>query len=171
MVTLVHADHVFKIMQGYGGMASTVGLSVSLDSKAPCRARNTTVKNGADHVLLVDVGPAEQVKPAVTSIGRCFARIERRATVIYGDMMTRITKMLSMVPPTLVERSGAVVIPVSARFFQAVEIIGLFGDARIEPPVTRGGSGQAQDSVRIHLLFVIVVIILEVSKCCECGFR
>ncbi|MBD0865211.1 MAG: hypothetical protein GDA36_06160 [Rhodobacteraceae bacterium] len=65
--------------------------------------------------------------------------------------------MLRIFPPTRVERSGAVVIPVSA-----FEIIGLFGDARIETPATRGGSGQAQDSVRIHLLFVIVVIILQV---------
>ena len=68
---------------------------------------------GEDHVLLVDVGPAEQVKPTVTNIGRCFAQIERRATVIYGDMMTRITEPLRMFPPTRVERSGAVVIPVS----------------------------------------------------------
>jgi len=43
-----------------------------------------------------------------------------------------------MFPPTRVERSGDVVIPVSTLFFQAVEIIGLFGDAQIKTPVTRG---------------------------------
>ncbi len=40
------------------------------------------VKAGEDHVLLIDVGPADKTEPAVESIGKTFARIERRATVI-----------------------------------------------------------------------------------------
>ena len=40
------------------------------------------VKNGEDHVLLVDVGPADKIHLAVESIGKSFAQVERQATVI-----------------------------------------------------------------------------------------
>ncbi len=40
------------------------------------------VKAGEDHVLLIDVGPADKTELAVESIGKTFAKIERRATVI-----------------------------------------------------------------------------------------
>ncbi|MBD0865143.1 MAG: CRISPR-associated endonuclease Cas2 [Rhodobacteraceae bacterium] len=103
---------VFKIMQGYGDWLLLSVVQWHLTARH--RAGLETARITFCWSMLALPNTAEQVKPAVTSIGRCFARIERRATVIYGDMMTRITKMLSMVPPTLVERSGAVVIPVSA---------------------------------------------------------
>jgi CRISPR-associated protein Cas2 len=35
-----------------------------------------------DHVLLIDVGPAEKIELAVGSIGKTFTKIERQATVI-----------------------------------------------------------------------------------------
>jgi CRISPR-associated protein Cas2 len=40
------------------------------------------VKNGEDHVLLIDVGPADRIELAIESIGKTFAKIHRRATVI-----------------------------------------------------------------------------------------
>jgi CRISPR-associated protein Cas2 len=40
------------------------------------------VKNGEDHVLLIDVGPADKVELAMESIGKTFSKMERRATVI-----------------------------------------------------------------------------------------
>ena len=40
------------------------------------------VKVGEDHVLLIDVGPADKTELAVESIGKTFAKIERRATVV-----------------------------------------------------------------------------------------
>ncbi len=40
------------------------------------------MKTGEDHVLLVDVGPADNTELAVESIGKTFAKIERRATVV-----------------------------------------------------------------------------------------
>ena len=42
----------------------------------------TLVRNGEDHVLLIDVGPADKIDPAVESIGRNFSKVERQATVI-----------------------------------------------------------------------------------------
>ncbi len=40
------------------------------------------VKNGEDHVLLIDVGPADRTHLAVESIGKVFSKLERQATVI-----------------------------------------------------------------------------------------
>ena len=40
------------------------------------------VKAGEDHVLLIDVGPADKTELTVESIGKTFAKIERRATVV-----------------------------------------------------------------------------------------
>jgi len=40
------------------------------------------VKNGEDHVLLIDVGPADKIELAMESIGKTFSKIERQATVI-----------------------------------------------------------------------------------------
>lgn len=35
-----------------------------------------------DHVLLIDVGPADKIELAIESIGKTFSKIVRRATVI-----------------------------------------------------------------------------------------
>ena len=40
------------------------------------------VKNGEDHVLLLDLGPADRIEVAIESIGKTFSKIERQATVI-----------------------------------------------------------------------------------------
>ena len=40
------------------------------------------VKGGEDHVLLIDIGPADKTELAVESIGKTFAGIERRAIVV-----------------------------------------------------------------------------------------
>ena len=40
------------------------------------------MKNGEDHVLLVDVGPADKIELAIESIGKTFSKMERQATVI-----------------------------------------------------------------------------------------
>lgn len=40
------------------------------------------IKAGEDHMLLIDVGPADQIHLAVESLGKSFARIERHAVVI-----------------------------------------------------------------------------------------
>jgi len=40
------------------------------------------IDRDADHVLILDLGPAEEVSLAVESLGKGFAPIERRAVVI-----------------------------------------------------------------------------------------
>lgn len=76
---------VFKTMNGYGEwlQLSVFQCRLSPRVRAELEARlRAEIKAGEDHVLLLDLGPADRVSPAVQSLGRSFAAIERRAIVI-----------------------------------------------------------------------------------------
>ena len=76
---------VFKTMNGFGEwlQLSVFQCRLSRRRRADLEARlRELVKTGEDHVLIIDVGPADKVALAVESIGKAFAGIERRATVI-----------------------------------------------------------------------------------------
>jgi CRISPR-associated protein Cas2 len=76
---------VFKAMNGYG---EWLQLSVFQCRLSPRRAKEMEaalrglIKAGEDHVLLLDVGPADSAKVGITSLGKSFAPLERRAIVI-----------------------------------------------------------------------------------------
>ncbi len=76
---------VFKTMQGFGEWLQLSVFQCRLSRRR--RAEMETqlrelVKAGEDRVRLIDVGPADKMELAVESIGKTFAKIERRATVI-----------------------------------------------------------------------------------------
>jgi CRISPR-associated protein Cas2 len=76
---------VFKIMKGYGRWLQLSVFHCRLDGGR--RAEMAMVLEGlierdTDHVLILDLGPAENVELAVESLGKTFAPIERRAVVI-----------------------------------------------------------------------------------------
>ena len=76
---------VFKTMHGFGEwlQLSVFQCRLSRRRYAELETRlRELVKAGEDHVLLIDVGPADKMELAVESIGKTFAKIERRATVI-----------------------------------------------------------------------------------------
>jgi CRISPR-associated protein Cas2 len=76
---------VFKAMHGYGEwlQLSVFQCRLSQRRRAELETRlRELIKNGEDHVLLIDVGPADKIEVAVESIGKTFSKIERRATVI-----------------------------------------------------------------------------------------
>ncbi len=76
---------VFKCMNGFGEWLQLSVFQCRLSSRrrVELEARlRELVKAGEDHVLLIDVGPADRTKLAVASIGKTFAGIERRAVVI-----------------------------------------------------------------------------------------
>ena len=76
---------VFKCMHGYGEwlQLSVFQCRLSTRRRAELETRlRELVKAGEDHVLLIDVGPADRTKLAVESIGKSFAAVERRAIVI-----------------------------------------------------------------------------------------
>ena len=76
---------VFKVMQGYGSW-----LQLSVFQCRLTRRRHAElvtqlrdiVKPGEDHILLVDVGPADKIHLAVESLGKNFEKVERQAVVI-----------------------------------------------------------------------------------------
>ncbi len=76
---------VFKIMNGFGEwlQLSVFQCRLSRRRRAELESRlREIVKAGEDHVLLIDIGPAERTKLAVESIGKTFAGIERQAVVV-----------------------------------------------------------------------------------------
>lgn len=76
---------VFKVMHGYGEwiQLSVFQCRLSQRRRTELETRlRELVKNGEDHVLLINVGPADKIELAMESIGKTFSKIERRATVI-----------------------------------------------------------------------------------------
>jgi CRISPR-associated protein Cas2 len=76
---------VFKAMHGYGDwlQLSVFQCRLSRRRRQELETRlRGLVKNGEDHVLLIDVGPADKIELAMASIGKTFSKIERQATVI-----------------------------------------------------------------------------------------
>jgi CRISPR-associated protein Cas2 len=76
---------VFKLMHGYGEwiQLSIFQCRLSSHRRAELETRlREVVKAGEDHVLLIDTGPADKTRLGVTSIGKSFDTLERRATVI-----------------------------------------------------------------------------------------
>ena len=76
---------VFKLMQVYGrwlqlsvfhcGLEGGRGADLAL-------ALETLIDPAADHVVILDLGPASEVEFAVESLGKAFAPIERRAVIV-----------------------------------------------------------------------------------------
>jgi CRISPR-associated protein Cas2 len=76
---------VFKAMHGYGEwlQLSVFQCRLSQRRRVELETRlRELVKNGEDHILLIDVGPADKIELAMESIGKTFSKMERRATVI-----------------------------------------------------------------------------------------
>jgi CRISPR-associated protein Cas2 len=76
---------VFKVMHGYGEwiQLSVFQCRLSQRRRAELETRlRELVKNGEDHVLLIDVGAADKIELAMESIGKALSKLERRAIVI-----------------------------------------------------------------------------------------
>ena len=76
---------LFKIMHGFGEWLQLSVFQCRLSRRRRAELETLLrelVKTGEDHVLLIDVGPADKTDLAVASIGKIFAKIERRAIVV-----------------------------------------------------------------------------------------
>ncbi|MDE0386203.1 MAG: CRISPR-associated endonuclease Cas2 [Defluviicoccus sp.] len=76
---------VFKTMNGFGEwlQLSVFQCRLSRRRREELETRlRELVKKGEDHVLLIDVGPADRTALVVESIGKTFTAIERQAVVI-----------------------------------------------------------------------------------------
>ena len=76
---------IFKTMHGFGEwlQLSVFQCRLSPRRRAELETRlRELIKAGEDHVLVIDIGPAEKTDIAVTSIGKTFSTIKREATVV-----------------------------------------------------------------------------------------
>lgn len=90
MVTYDIADtkrwrRVFKLMNGYGRwlQLSVFQCRLSARRRAELGARlDALIHAREDHVLILDLGPADKVDPRVESLGKSFEAVKRSAVVI-----------------------------------------------------------------------------------------
>jgi CRISPR-associated protein Cas2 len=76
---------VFRIMKGYG-----VWLQLSVFQCRLTRVRvvqleselREAMNQREDHVLIIDVGPADGIKPRVQSLGKLFQAVQREPVIV-----------------------------------------------------------------------------------------
>ena len=76
---------VFRTMKGYGAWLQLSVFHCRLDGGRRAQMAmtlETLIDPTADHVVILDLGPAEDVQLAVESLGKSFTPIERQAVVI-----------------------------------------------------------------------------------------
>lgn len=76
---------LFKTMHGFGSWLQLSVFQCRLDRIRIIKmeaAINEIVNHAEDHVLILDLGPAENVKPKVSSIGKTFDPILRQAVIV-----------------------------------------------------------------------------------------
>ncbi len=76
---------VFKIMKGYGAwlQLSVFQCRLTKMRMLQLEARlGEVINHQEDHVLLLDIGPAENMKPRVRSLGKRFQAVKREAVIV-----------------------------------------------------------------------------------------
>ena len=76
---------VFKLMRGYGRWLQLSVFQCRLTARRRAelaRRLEARISNSDDHVLILDLGPADKVDPRVESLGKTFEAVTRAAVVI-----------------------------------------------------------------------------------------
>jgi len=77
---------VFRVMNGYGDWVQFSVFQCRMGERRRAELIHLLdgiIKHDEDHVVMVDLGPAEKVVPRVTSLGkRAFTPVEREAIVV-----------------------------------------------------------------------------------------
>jgi len=76
---------VFKLMNGYGRWLQLSVFQCRLSARRRAelgRRLDETIHAREDHVLILDLGPADRVDPRVESLGKSFEAVKRSAVVI-----------------------------------------------------------------------------------------
>ena len=76
---------VFKLMHGYGEWLQLSVFQCRLSRRRHAELVATldeVILDDHDHVVMVDVGPAEKVEPKVISLGKTFRPIEREPVIV-----------------------------------------------------------------------------------------
>ena len=77
--------HVFKVMKGYGHWLQLSVFQCRLTARR--RTEMTVrleewIKPTEDHILIIDLGPADKVRPGVESLGKSYEAPTRQATIV-----------------------------------------------------------------------------------------
>ena len=85
----IHDDRrwrqVFRIMNGHGDWLqySVVQCRLSRKRHAELVAQlDVAIKHSEDHILIIDLGPADKVAPRVMSLGKAFAVVSREPVIV-----------------------------------------------------------------------------------------
>jgi CRISPR-associated protein Cas2 len=76
---------VFKLMRGYGRWLQLSVFQCRLTPRRRAemaRRLEALIHDRDDHVLILDLGPADKVDPHVESLGKSFESVKRTAVVI-----------------------------------------------------------------------------------------
>ncbi len=76
---------VFKTMQGYGEWLQLSVFQCRLDRKRLAQFESQLsdlIDHEDDHLMILDLGPADSVKPKVRSVGKAFDPVQREATIV-----------------------------------------------------------------------------------------
>jgi CRISPR-associated protein Cas2 len=76
---------LFRAMNGFGDWLQLSVFQCRLDKVRRLRleaAIQEIVNSREDHVLIMDLGPAESVKPRVSSIGKAFDPVQRESVIV-----------------------------------------------------------------------------------------
>ena len=84
------ADHkrwqkVFKTMKGFGHWLQLSVFQCRLTTRRRfemAERLEATIKPSEDHVMILDLGPANSIEPRVESLGKSYAAPERRAIIV-----------------------------------------------------------------------------------------
>lgn len=75
----------YRALKGYGEWLQLSVFQCRLSRTKAIRmeaALKVLVNREEDHVLIMDMGPADSVKPKVTSIGKAFEPVVRQAVIV-----------------------------------------------------------------------------------------
>lgn len=76
---------VFSLMNGYGEWLQLSVFQCRLSRRRHAELLATLdelILDDHDHVLMLDLGPAENVDPRVVSLGKTFQAVEREAVIV-----------------------------------------------------------------------------------------
>lgn len=76
---------VFRLMKGYGEWLQLSVFQCRLSARRQAELialLQGVIKEGEDHVVIVDVGPADSVQPRVLSLGKTFEAVSRQAVIV-----------------------------------------------------------------------------------------
>jgi CRISPR-associated protein Cas2 len=76
---------VFRIARGFGEWLQLSVFQCRLDRMRLLQLEadlSQAILHREDHVLIIDLGPAEKIKPSIRSIGKAFQPLEREPVIV-----------------------------------------------------------------------------------------